>query len=586
MPIRLSLEVSMSQKLPDSHLPKYILEDDKKDSWKILIVDDEEEVHTITEVILKEFSYENKSVSILNSTSVEHAKSLLKSNRDIAIVLLDIYLEGDESGLELIKYIREELRNRLTRIILRTSQQGEEPAIEIIKNYDINDYKAKIDLNSNKLTTTIISSLRSYQDILLIEMNRIGLNRILFFSIFMLQQKEIEPFLLHAAHELTFLGNDPFGKREFEIEAFFCKKENESDEFEILHRDKNAIKEKFSKTKLELIERVIDRSEFFRKNNLYLFPYKTSKSKYILYFETDKPFDRVRLDLLSTYFSVISASINNIELHTEINNINKNLEDKVAQQTKELKLKNEELIQLIDAKKNLLRVMYRDLNNTLGVMMPAAEMAMDLGENQWGRNKHLWEKVHKSLLIQKEIIDQVRDIDAMRSGKKKLEMKAVDIAEVIEKANFLFKDRINEKELTFSVVWEEGLENIKVLAEPVSFSNSVFNNLISNAIKFSFPGSTIRVKVYLSKVDVNIVCIAVSDTGIGIPPVLLDNIFREDFKTTRRGTNGEKGTGFGMPLVKAYVEEYGGKIEVKSLTKEDSEKKHGTTFTIYLHRAD
>jgi len=133
--------------------------------WKILIVDDEQEVHKITRIVLDDFTFEGRDMSFINAYSAVEAKKLLSKHSDIAVVLLDVVMESDDSGLEVVKYIREELQNKLVQIILRTGQPGQAPERNVIKEYDINDYKEKTELTSKKLYTTIMTSLRSYQNL-------------------------------------------------------------------------------------------------------------------------------------------------------------------------------------------------------------------------------------------------------------------------------------------------------------------------------------------------------------------------------------------------------------------------------------
>jgi signal transduction histidine kinase len=76
--------------------------------------------------------------------------------------------------------------------------------------------------------------------------------------------------------------------------------------------------------------------------------------------------------------------------------------------------------------------------------------------------------------------------------------------------------------------------------------------------------------------------ITIKDSGIGMPDEIRHNVFKKDKQTSRIGTEGEKGTGFGMPLVKNYMEHFGGKIKVESKDIESFPDDHGTTFTIYF----
>ncbi len=134
-------------------------------SWKILIVDDEREVHLLTRTILKDVQFEGRPLQFLSSYDSISTRKILNEESDIALILMDVVMEEEDSGLKLVKYIRDELKNKLTRIILRTGVPGEEPVKRIIIDYEINDYKEKIDLTTPRLFTSIIKSLRNYRDL-------------------------------------------------------------------------------------------------------------------------------------------------------------------------------------------------------------------------------------------------------------------------------------------------------------------------------------------------------------------------------------------------------------------------------------
>ncbi|WP_299412516.1 diguanylate cyclase [Acaryochloris sp. IP29b_bin.148] len=140
--------------------------------WKIIVVDDEEQVHAVTRLALKNFKFADKSLKILSAYSGEEAQKLLDENPDTAVLLLDVVMETDEAGLELVKYIRENLHNLFVRIILRTGQPGIAPEKSVIEGYDINDYKTKTELTQQKLFSSIITAIRSYRDLLTVEESR------------------------------------------------------------------------------------------------------------------------------------------------------------------------------------------------------------------------------------------------------------------------------------------------------------------------------------------------------------------------------------------------------------------------------
>jgi len=184
-----------------------------KGSWKVLIVDDEKIVHESTKMVLSDFVYQDRGLDFLCAYNAEEAKSLLKEHEDIAVVLLDVVMEKDDSGLQLVKYIRDEIENKFIRIILRTGQPGQAPEEEVVINYDINDYKMKTELTLQKLLTTVVSALRSYANIMDLEMNRRGLESILRVENELYELHDMSVFanlLLVKVRELYKISGDSF----------------------------------------------------------------------------------------------------------------------------------------------------------------------------------------------------------------------------------------------------------------------------------------------------------------------------------------------------------------------------------------
>ncbi|RBA23805.1 response regulator [Herminiimonas fonticola] len=137
--------------------------------WKILIADDEEEVHQVTAVAMIDVQFKGRKLEFLHAYSAGEARDMLAADRDIAIILLDVVMEEDDAGLKLVRHIREQMNNRRVRIVLRTGQPGQAPERDVVVDYDINDYKSKTELTRQKLLTCIISALRSYDDIVALE---------------------------------------------------------------------------------------------------------------------------------------------------------------------------------------------------------------------------------------------------------------------------------------------------------------------------------------------------------------------------------------------------------------------------------
>lgn len=147
--------------------------------WKIMVIDDDHDVHTMTHMVLRDYLFEKRPVTFLFGVSGEDAKRLMADHPDTAILLLDVVMEREQAGLEAVQFIRKTLNNRFVRIILRTGQPGRAPEQTVITTYDINDYKEKTELTAQKLITVVTASLRAYRDLRIIEENRRGLEKII-----------------------------------------------------------------------------------------------------------------------------------------------------------------------------------------------------------------------------------------------------------------------------------------------------------------------------------------------------------------------------------------------------------------------
>lgn len=191
------------------------IEDDGKGTaepenyWKVLIADDDEDVHILTRLVLRGCEFEGKGLNLLSAYSGKETEEMMKKHPDIALILLDVVMEDNDTGLMLTEYIREVLKNRLVRIILRTGQPGGAPEKEIILKYDINDYKTKTELTSSKLFTAIIASLRSYRDLITIEKSRQGLQKIIDATAGLFQLQSLKKLATGILTQLTsILGMD------------------------------------------------------------------------------------------------------------------------------------------------------------------------------------------------------------------------------------------------------------------------------------------------------------------------------------------------------------------------------------------
>lgn len=241
-----------------------------------------------------------------------------------------------------------------------------------------------------------------------------------------------------------------------------------------------------------------------------------------------------------------------------------------------------ELQQAYDQKANLLRALSHDITNPLTIILGNIQVCQTMVvkgkqvcEKKLGKIK--W--AAKSI---KDMIDHVRIADAIASGKINLELEPVSMAKVMETARMMFEERLETKNIRLEYDVDQMLP-IHVKAHFGSLSNQVINNLVSNAIKFSHEGKTITVT---AREEGDSMVVEVSDSGIGMPEDMMKVLFDGDSAVSRKGTDGEAGTGFGMLLVKSCMEHFGGKISVSSKPIEEYPDDHGTTFSLTFQRAD
>jgi response regulator RpfG family c-di-GMP phosphodiesterase len=148
-------------------------------TWKILIVDDDHDIHTVTKLVFQDFSFKGRRLRFLDAYSGDEACRLLRRHPDTAVIFLDVVMESEHAGLNVVKVIREDIGNTLVRIILRTGQPGQAPEQSVIVDYGINGYKSKTELTSQKLFSSLVSALRSFNDLKTIDANRRSMMKIL-----------------------------------------------------------------------------------------------------------------------------------------------------------------------------------------------------------------------------------------------------------------------------------------------------------------------------------------------------------------------------------------------------------------------
>lgn len=240
----------------------------------------------------------------------------------------------------------------------------------------------------------------------------------------------------------------------------------------------------------------------------------------------------------------------------------------------QLRKANQKLEKINSKNKGLLQLIIHDVSNPLVAM----DFAIKASSQQ---NKHdesiarINSVCDPAILTIREIIESAREMMALEDGKIATKLFPTDVEEVFEEAVELLREPLKRKEIKVKTSCVLSPET-KALIDRKSFKSSVLMNLITNAIKFSYRKSEIKIEA--TEYD-NSIIIKVIDTGVGIPEDIQDKIFSPTHRTTRPGTEGEPGTGYGMPLAKAFMDSYGGKIQCVS------EEGIGTLIKLTLQKA-
>lgn len=225
-----------------------------------------------------------------------------------------------------------------------------------------------------------------------------------------------------------------------------------------------------------------------------------------------------------------------------------------------------------DEKTTILRIISHDISSPLTSLTISLNQIAKTKENSTYHDRAL-----KSLNAVNDIIRDLKEYEFSKSGKKKARMALTTWGQVFDELIFLTNPLADAKKI--KLVMPDNLTSEYLVTDQKMLVYQILSNILTNAIKFTHEGKEIQIS--LSKLE-NSFIIIIKDQGVGIPKNILENIFSTFKETTRIGTMGEKGTGFGMPIVKTSIELLGGTITVTSKTIDDDPIEHGTTMTLHL----
>jgi len=294
-------------------------------AWKVLVVDDEAEVHDVTRLVLSGFHYKGRPLQFFSAYTGQEAREILTANPDIAVILLDVVMEENDTGLRLVQYIREEMQNHFVRIILRTGQPGQAPEERVIVEYDINDYKEKTELTAQKLITTIVSALRTSCDIATIEANRRGLEKIIEASENIFELQSLEKFSTGVLTQITSIL--ALHRNAVVCQASGFAAVNHKGQFNILaatgdfqeYVRKNVEDVLPAEIHALVVDAVQKRTSLFFNGKRYI-GYFCSRngSESVIYLEGCAPLSELDRQLVEIFFTNVSIAFDNLHLNKEV----------------------------------------------------------------------------------------------------------------------------------------------------------------------------------------------------------------------------------------------------------------------------
>lgn len=293
-------------------------------TWKVLVADDEEEVHRVTRLSLKDFVFEGRHLEILSAYSGEQTQLLLSEHPDTAVLLLDVVMEEEDTGLKIVRWIRETLRNSTVRIILRTGQPGMAPEHKVILSYDINDYKNKTELTIQKLFTTVVSALRSWRDLTTIERNKQGLEMIIRASSDLFRMSSIQKMMDGLLVQLTSLFYLDEHALYTKTSAFTAQ--GDGGELVVVNatgKFQNLEGKPVFQSAPEYVREAITlgrqkRESYFAVNYSVIYLLGWDKVEHVIFLEGSRRLNSWEVDLIKLFLSNVNLAYDNLLLHQEV----------------------------------------------------------------------------------------------------------------------------------------------------------------------------------------------------------------------------------------------------------------------------
>lgn len=265
------------------------------------------------------------------------------------------------------------------------------------------------------------------------------------------------------------------------------------------------------------------------------------------------------------------ATVGNAERDDTLFDELSRLNNELATLQRDLASRNADLARLNEQKNRLLGMAAHDLRSPLGVIQSYSEfLQSEAADVLDAEQREFVAAILDASRFMLGIIDDLLDVAQIEAGTLRLELAPTDLVDLVRRNITLNRLLAGRKDIALE--FQPPASPVELSLDPRKIEQ-VLNNLVGNAIKFSFQGTTVRIEL---QADDSSARITVRDEGQGIPEADLPKLFQPFGRTSVRGTAGEQSTGLGLAIVRRIVEGHGGRIRV------ESEVGLGSAFTVEL----
>ncbi|WP_176086085.1 EAL domain-containing protein [Martelella sp. HB161492] len=281
--------------------------------WKILIVDDDEDVHQATKFALRGLTILGRPLELIFAASRKEAQAQIGALDDIAVAMIDVVMETQDAGLRLVEDLRGAGLSDM-RIVLRTGYPGYAPEISVATNYEIDNYHTKEELTRTRLIAVLTTAIRAYDRIQAISKSRKGLEQIIKSARQIFQRTSLELFAQGVLTQIAALLR-------LEPSGFVSLQSGDSAEMKVILGIGNfcaltgARLTDTGETMMRLFETHRGSDEpVFSDGYMGLHFHNENGREMFAVLETDSSFDNEDLDLLRLFASNISIGFRNLAL--------------------------------------------------------------------------------------------------------------------------------------------------------------------------------------------------------------------------------------------------------------------------------